>query len=128
MSYEIADFHPETGHLHACTDRATCDCAAWLFCIAEDAVMVDRPSPLTAHFLGAGGCELHEVCRRGERQCPYHRALASSDATSPTAPADQPAGNREQAPSWPPPTTPQSCVQRREGVGGPSAPSAPNTP
>lgn len=36
---EIADFHPETGHLHTCADRATCDCAAHLFCLAEDGVL-----------------------------------------------------------------------------------------
>lgn len=35
--YELPDFHPETGHLHTCTDRSTCDCAAHLYCIAQDA-------------------------------------------------------------------------------------------
>lgn len=35
--HEVADFHPETGHLHTCEDRATCDCAAWLYAVAADA-------------------------------------------------------------------------------------------
>lgn len=28
-------------------------------------------------FFGAGECDLHEVCRRGEHQCPYHQAIAN---------------------------------------------------
>lgn len=32
--HELADFAPDTGHLHACTDRISCDCAAWLYCLA----------------------------------------------------------------------------------------------
>lgn len=42
MSYELADFRPSTGHLHACewgsvTDPCTMDCAGHLYAIAQDA-------------------------------------------------------------------------------------------
>lgn len=40
--YELPDFHPETGHLHVCTDRVTCACAAWLYCLAQDADAVAK--------------------------------------------------------------------------------------
>lgn len=28
-------------------------------------------------YLGAGVCDLHDVCRAGQRQCPYHQVLAN---------------------------------------------------
>lgn len=38
--YELADFDPSEGHLHTCPRtaraRSECDCAAHLFCIAQD--------------------------------------------------------------------------------------------
>lgn len=44
--YELADFEPSDGHLHDCpailVDRARggrCDCAALLFCVAQDEAM-----------------------------------------------------------------------------------------
>jgi hypothetical protein len=50
-----------------------------------------QPEPA---FLGAGVCDLHDVCRRGEAQCPYHQAL-DSDATPPVEMASQPLANGE---------------------------------
>lgn len=48
--YELADFDPADGHLHTCggvgkdgeprrQPNGPCDCAAYLFCIAQDAVI-----------------------------------------------------------------------------------------
>lgn len=35
--YELPDFHPKTGHRHHCENPASCDCAAWLYALAQHA-------------------------------------------------------------------------------------------
>lgn len=69
MGYELADFHPGTGHLHACaktrvSSGADCgeDCANWLFTVAQDIERQTKPVDaelFKAHMFDRMECHDH---------------------------------------------------------------------
>ncbi len=80
-AYELADFHPETGHLHACEAPASCECAAWLYCLASTGG--SRPCPY-----GDSACPCQDVVDGRRDPCHYE---GDDPMTPPNAPRESPA-------------------------------------
>ena len=82
LSRELPDFHPETGHLHACNQQRSCGCASALYAVAEDlagkAVWTEQVPPMVEQVREAlHGDSDHaiEACRILMR----HAALCAVD-------------------------------------------------
>jgi len=74
VDMELPDFHPETGHLHTCEDRATCSCAAWLFSMA--AQYEDRLPAADARLAAEDDTLLREQIRVAWHKNPTSGAFA----------------------------------------------------
>jgi hypothetical protein len=83
VEHELADFAPDTGHLHRCewggvSDQCPNDCAAVLYALAQD---TDREARFTAHVLArVGAYPLHgEHTPQGIRAWAQAHVAAGTD-------------------------------------------------